>query len=183
MSRDFTPSADAPEAVAHLVSLLRDFEAATLITRGRAGGLQGRPTSIARVEDNATIWLVSSAACIEAEELLEDARAMLTFQAPSQFVSINGRAELVFGVAPVSARLASRFPGADAPNEPADALVRFAAFDAEYWDNSNARSSRHVFRAESARVTGHKLAEETEQLRDAGAHARLRLWAPDSARA
>jgi len=51
---------DSTEAVSHLVSMLRDFSEATLITRSRAGALHGRPMSIAQVDDNATIWFITS---------------------------------------------------------------------------------------------------------------------------
>jgi len=176
MVRDFTASVEAPEAVAHLVALLRDFETATLITRSRSGALQGRPTSIARVEDNATVWLVTSAASIRAEELVEDSRAMLTLQASLRFISINGRAELVSGATELAARWKESYRvWHDGRAEPQIALVRFTAFDAEYWDDTSARGLRYVFRAAKSDDD-----ERNGVTREPDAHAKLRLWAPDS---
>jgi general stress protein 26 len=176
MVRDFKAGAEAPEAVLHLVELLRAFEAATLITRSRGGGLQGRPTSIAQVEDNATVWLVTSAASIRAEEIAEDARAMLTLQASLRFVSVNGRAELVSGAAELAARWKESYRvWHDGQSEREIALVRFTAFDAEYWDDSSARGLRYVFRASKSRE-----ADEDARAKEPEAHAKLRLWAPES---
>ncbi len=176
MVREFTAGAEAPEAVLHLVELLRAFEAATLVTRSRAGGLQGRPTSIARVEDNATVWLVTSAASVKAEELVEDSRAMLTLQAPLRFVSVNGRAELVSGVAELAARWKESYRvWYDGRSEPEIALIRFTAFDAEYWDDSSARDLSHAFRANEGRA-----AAENVAAREPDAHAKLRLWQPEA---
>ncbi len=175
MTRGTTPGADAPGAVAHLVSLLREFESATLITRARGGGLQGRPTSIARVEDNATVWLVASASSVKAEELTEDGRAMLTLQASLRFVSINGRAELISGPVEDLATLGKESFRVwhDGESEPEIALVRFTAFDAEYWDDSSVRGLRYVFRtdrpSEPAPIDGGTAPD---------AHAKLRLWLP-----
>lgn len=160
----------------HLVELLRAFEAATLITRARGGGLHGRPTSIAQVEDNATVWLVTSAASIKAEELAEDSRAMLTLQASLRFVSVNGRAELVSGAAELAARWKESYRvWHDGRSEPQIALVRFTAFDAEYWDDSSARGLRYVFRA----AKGHERGDSGVK-REPEAHAKLRLWTPES---
>jgi general stress protein 26 len=176
MARDFMAGAEAPDAVLHLVELLRAFDAATLITRSRGGGLQGRPTSIAQVEDNATVWLVTSAASIKPEELLEDSRAMLTLQASLRFVSVNGRAELVSGAAELAARWKESYRvWYDGRSAPEIALVRFTAFDAEYWDDTSARGLRYVFRAAKAEEMA-----ETSVNREPEAHAKLRLWAPES---
>lgn len=176
MIRDFTAGDDAPQAVAHLVELLRGFEAATLITRARGGRLQGRPTSIARVEDNATVWLVTSASVIESQELVDDGRAMLTLQASLRFVSINGRAE------PVSTPVALESLGQssyrvwhDGSSAPEIALVRFTAFDAEYWDDAGARGLRYVVRADRASEPPRPAAGS-----QAEPHAKLRLWFPES---
>jgi general stress protein 26 len=178
MTTSFTSSADAPQAVSRLVALLRDFEAATLVTRTRAGSLHGRPMSIAHVEDNVTIWFVTSAASAKAEELSDDARAMLTLQSPTRFVSVNGRAELVFDATRIEALWKEWYrvwgEGATAPQI---ALVRFTPFEAEYWDNSGMSELKYVFRAARAYVTGH--AAELEA--DSVAHARLRFWEPEGA--
>jgi len=176
MVREFTAGAEAPEAVLHLVELLRAFEAATLITRARGGGLQGRPTSIAQVEDNATVWLVTSASSIKAEELVEDSRAMLTLQASLRFVSVNGRAELIPGAAELAARWKESYRiWYDGRAEPEIALIRFTAFDAEYWDDSGARGLRYAFRANSADES-----VEGAATRAPDPHAKLRLWEPES---
>jgi len=175
MARDFTAGSEAAEAVAHLVSLLRDFETATLITRSRGGSLQGRPTSIARVDDNATVWLVTSASAIAAQELVDDARAMLTLQASLRFVSINGRVDLMASPADLSALGEQSYRvWHDGESAPEVALLRFTAFDAEYWDDSSARSSRYVFRADVARGSTANAARAPD------AHARLLLWSGES---
>ena len=167
----------SPEEVLHLVSLLRDFDSATLVTRSRGGSLHGRPMAIARVEDNATLWFITSVGSAKADEVAEDARAMVTLQSPSRFVCINGNAELVFDPERIR-ELWKREHRVwyESSRDPDIVLLRFTSFDAEYWDNSGVHGLKYVFQAARAYVSGQTLDEAAELENDGESHAKLRLW-------
>lgn len=177
MTQALASNDTSPETVAHLVSLLRDFAAATLVTRSRGGSLHGRPMAIARVEDNVTLWFITSVASAKADEVAEDARAMVTLQSSSRFICINGNAELVFDPEQIRALWKDEYRvWYDSERDPDIVLVRFSSFDAEYWDNSGMQGLKYVFQAARAYVTGQKLEDKPELLQDAESHAKLKLW-------
>lgn len=168
----------SPENVARLVSLLREFESATLVTRSRGGSLHGRPMSIARVDDDVTIWFITNTASAKSEEVAEDARATVTFQSGSRFACINGNAQLVFDPRQIHELWQDKyrvwFKG---ETDPEIVLVRFTSFDAEYWDNSGLSGIKQALHAARAYVSGQPLDRDSEQ-RDVESHARIRLWDP-----
>ena len=182
MTQSGALKAKTPETVSHLVSLLRDFDAATLITRQRGGSLHGRPMAIARVDDNVTLWFVSSIASAKVDEIAEDSRAMVTFQSSSRCVCLNGNAELVFDPAQIKALWKDEYRvWFQGETDPDIVLVCFHAFDAEYWDNSGANGLKYAFQAARAYVTGQKLDQTPELTNDPESHARLKLWDPTDA--
>jgi len=167
------------EAVSHLVSMLRDFTEATLVTRSRGGSLHGRPMSIARVDDNVTLWFLTSIASAKVDEVADDARAMVSLQSASRFVCLNGNAELVFNPQQIRALWRDTYAiWFDGERDPDLVLVRFHAFDAEYWDKSGVRGFKQVLQAARSYVTGHKLEAKPELSLDPESHAKLRLWDP-----
>jgi general stress protein 26 len=179
MTQAASSQAKTPEAVSHLVGMLREFDAATLVTRSRVGSLHGRPMSIARVDDNATLWFITSVASAKVEEVAEDSRAMVTLQSASRFVSLNGSAELVFDPQQIRAVWREAFRvWFQSENDPDIVLVRFTPFDAEYWDNSGTQGLKHAFHAVRAYVTGERLDDAAELANDPESHAKVKLWEP-----
>lgn len=168
----------SPETVSHLVALLRDFDAATLVTRCRGGGLHGRPMSVARVDDDATLWFITSTASAKSHELADDARAMVTLQGGDRFACLNGNAELVFDPLQIKKLWQKQFRAwFSSPHDADIVLVRFNGFDAEYWDNSGPTSSKHAFQAARAYATGRPL-EPAADANETQSHARIKLWDP-----
>jgi general stress protein 26 len=158
--------------------MLRDFSEATLVTRSRSGSLHGRPMSIAQVDDNVTLWFITSVASAKVDEVADDARATVTLQSSARFICLNGNAELVFD--PERIRTLWRDAYAIWFNGESDldiVLVRFHAFDAEYWDKSGVHGLKQALQAARAYVTGHKL-EKPELQTDLESHAKLKLWDP-----
>ncbi|HEY6080877.1 MAG TPA: pyridoxamine 5'-phosphate oxidase family protein [Polyangiaceae bacterium] len=169
----------SPESVSHLLSLLREFDSATLITRSRGGSLHGRPMSIAQVDDDVTIWFITSVASAKVEEVAEDARAMVTLQSPSRFLCLNGNAELVFDPERIRALWKEQYRvwyGSE--RDPDIVLVRLTTFDAEYWDRSGLQGLKTVLQAARAYVTGQPLEAKPEQSNDPESHAKIKLWVP-----
>src|SRR5690349_16507058 len=90
------PTQGSPaEAAQHLVELIHKFDTAMLITRPRSGALRGRPMSIAQVEDDGTLWFLTSVSSAKVQELTDDSRAMVSLQRSSQFVTLNGNVQFV----------------------------------------------------------------------------------------
>ncbi len=133
--------------------------------------------AIARVEDNVTLWFITSVASAKVDEVAEDSRAMVTLQSATRFVCINGNAELVFDPERIRGVWRNEYRvWFKSDHDPDIVLVRFSAFDAEYWDNSGVQGLKYAFQAARAYVTGQKL-EETPALEgDPEAHAKLQLW-------
>ena len=133
--------------------------------------------SIARVDDDVTIWFITSAGSAKIQELAEDARAMVNLQADDRFACINGNAELVFDPRQIRElwKEAYRvwFNGKDDQDI---VLVRFTSFDAEYWDNSGGSGIKHALEAARAYMTGHPLDQTPDG--EVQSHARIKLWDP-----
>ena len=163
MAQALASNQKSPETVAHLVALLRDFGAATLVTRARGGSLHGRPMAIAAVDDDVTVWFVTSVHSAKADEVAEDARAMMTLQGESRFLCLNGNVELVFDPDRIKALWKDAYRVWCAGEGDTDiVLLRFTAFDAEYWDNSGTSGLEYAFRAARAHTTGEQLDERPE---------------------
>jgi general stress protein 26 len=168
-----------PESVSHLLSLLREFDSATLITRSRLGSLHGRPMSIAHVDDDVTLWFITSVASAKVEEVAEDARAMVTLQSPSRFLCLNGRAELVFDPERIRALWKESYRvWYSSERDPDIVLVRLTPFDAEYWDHSGLQGLKTVLQAARAYVTGQPIEPKPELTADSDSHAKIKLWVP-----
>jgi general stress protein 26 len=144
------PSAELSVEVAHLVSLLQDFDTAMLTTRKRAAGLHCRPMSIAAADDDGTLWFVTSLNTAKADEVSEDTRAMVTFQRPNQCVFLNGDIELVLDRQRLGTLwkedyrkwcASKREPGPD----PYFVLLRFTPREGEYWDITSVTGVKCVF--------------------------------------
>jgi general stress protein 26 len=179
MAQVQTSGGNSAEAVSHLVSMLRDFKEATLVTRSRSGSLHGRPMSIAQVDDNATLWFITSVGSAKVDELADDARATVTLQSAGRFACLNGNAELVFDSARIRALWRAQHSAwFDGESDPDVVLVRFHAFDAEYWDKSGVQGLKEVLQVARAYVTGHKLEQKPEEQSDPESHAKLKLWNP-----
>jgi general stress protein 26 len=179
MTQALESDAKSPQTVGHLVALLRNFEAATLVTRARTGGLHGRPMSIAAVDDDVTLWFVTSIRSAKADEVAEDSRAMVTLQDSSRFLCLNGNIELVFDPERIRALWRESYRVWYAgEHDPDIVLLRFTGFDAEYWDNSGLTGLKYALHAARAYVTGQKLDERSEPNEDPESHAKLKLWEP-----
>ena len=165
----------APKPQQHFLELLCEFDIANVITRARAeeGGLHGRPMAIAKVEDDGTLWFVTSVDSPKVLEIRDDSRAMVSLQNSRQFVSINGHFELVTDRAKVDELWKESYRvWFEGENDPELVLLRFTPFDAEFWDNAGARGIKYAFEAAKAYLKGQKM-DPSEF--DPEAHARLQL--------
>jgi len=163
----------APRPEQHLLELLHEFDVATVITRGHAGELHGRPMAIAEVEGDGTLWFITKVDSKKVLEARDDSRAMISLQNSRQFVTLNGHLELVSDRAKVNQLWKEPYRvWFDGENDPELVLLRFTPFEAEYWDNSGAHGIKHAFEAAKAYLKGQTLDMADY---DPEAHARLPL--------
>jgi general stress protein 26 len=181
-SRTVDDGSDASsKQLEHLRDVVRQFDTTTLITRRRSGGLHGRPMSVAAVDDDLTVWLVTSASSPKVSEISEDGRVLLSFQRSSQFAALNGRAELVYDRDKIWElwREAYRV-WYDGKSDPDIVLLRFTPYDAEYWDSSGAKGIAYLFRAARAYAMGEKLSDDSGMAVDPDYHGKVDLVGPAS---
>lgn len=165
--------APAPRAERHFFELLREFDTATVITRGRTGELHGRPMAVAEVDAEGTLWFITNIDSTKVLEIRGDSRAMISLQNSRQFVTMNGHFELVADRSKIDQIWKEPYRiWFDGQNDPELVLLRFTPFDAEYWDNAGAHGVKHAFEAAKAYLKGQKV-DPTEY--DPEAHARLQL--------
>jgi general stress protein 26 len=138
---------DAPDLMKHFIGLLRNFDAATLITHQGNAALHGRPMAIADVDTDGTLWFVSTTDCAEISESAES-WVTVTLQSPTQFVVATGRIRAVRDQRKMDELSRDRdrlcFDGRD---QSEIALLSFFTEDAEFWDNGGARGINFVYRA------------------------------------
>lgn len=177
MSRSHNTN-DTPvdENLLHLVSLLRDFETASLVTRERSGTLHSRPMSIASVDDDATIWFFTSNGSPKVAELASDERSLISFAGVTRFASLFGICELSTDQGVIDALWKESYRvWYDGNHDPQIVLLRFTPYEAEYWDNSGVNGLKYILRAAKAYVSGRPLSNNTTMRDDASAHAKLQL--------
>ncbi len=163
----------APRPEEHFFELLKEFETATVITRGRTGELHGRPMAVAEVDAEGTLWFITNIDSTKVLEVRDDSRAMISLQNSRQFVTMNGHFELVSDHAKVDRLWKEPYRvWFDGKSDPELVLLRFTPFDAEYWDSAGAHGIKHAFEAAKAYLKGQKV-DPAEY--DPEAHARLQL--------
>src|SRR5687768_10624530 len=166
------PPSQSSESREHFFELLKEFDTATLVTRGEAETLHGRPLSVAGREADGTLWFLTSAQSPKVTEISADARALVVMQTSSRFVVAQGTADVVNDRAKVKELWSEVqriwFEGKDDPDI---VLVRFTPAEAEFWDNAGAQGIRFAFEALKAVVKGEPLSDRG----DPKAHGKVSL--------
>lgn len=164
------------ENLLHLVSLLREFETANLVTRARSGALHSRPMTVAAVDDDATIWFFTSKNSPKVAELERDERALLSFQGVTRFASLYGIGEVSTDQEMIDAlwKEGYRVWYSDS-HDPEIVLLRFTPYEAEYWDQSGVQGLKYMLRAARAYVSGKPLSDHRSLSHDPHTHAKLHL--------
>ena len=142
---------------AKLVSLLKEFSTAMLITHQEGYSLRARPMAIAQVDDDGRVWFLSGEDTEKVHEIIRDTHVHLALQKDrSIYLSINGRATLIHDRAKVEELWQESFKvwfpeGKDDPNL---VLISVQPEDAEYWDNHGFKKVKYLLQAAAAYVTG-----------------------------
>ncbi len=72
--------------------LLKDFDAAMLVTRTNDGSLRARPMALAEVDDDGVLWFLTERGSAKVHEISAEHQVNVAMQSSSKFISISGRA-------------------------------------------------------------------------------------------
>lgn len=140
-----------------LYDLLKDFDTAMLVTHGGGGGkMHARPMGVAELTADGNACFVTHVDSPKAAAIRANAEVTLSFQSARQFASVSGTATVVQDPALVE-RLWSEtwkvwFP--QGKSDPAIAMIKFTAQEAEYWDSAGTEGLKFVFDSVKAYLTG-----------------------------
>lgn len=140
-----------------LQKLLRDFDTATLITRGRADSLHVRPMTIAGVDDNCDLWFITDRSTAKVYDIENNPQVQVVCQNSwSSCVSVSGHAVLDYDRIRLqtlwNASYQIWFP--EGLNDPEIVLIHVVGERAEYWDNTGKNALTYAYQAIKAMVTG-----------------------------
>jgi general stress protein 26 len=141
-----------------LQELLRDFDAAMLVTRNSAGELRSRPMAVADVEAGGTLWFITERHSGKIDEIARDSHVNVAMQGKMKFVSISGTASPVEDRSKVAELWNESwkvwFPGGK--DDPTLILLKVDGQKGEYWDNSGASGVKYLIEAGKAYLSGTK---------------------------
>lgn len=143
----------------HLVSVLKDFDTAMLVTRTETSALRARPMHLVQVQDDGSVLFVTSRTNGVVKEIGRTPEVALTVQGKGKFASLSGRAKADGDRARVAELWQESwkvwFP--KGKDDPDITLLEFDAAEGEYWDNAGVKGIEFVIRATKAYLGGEKL--------------------------
>lgn len=161
---------DTKDGKTHLHDVVNEFDVAMLVT-DTGNAMHARPMAIACLDDGIGAYLVTDIRSIKIEEIKANPHGLLTFQSTSKFASMRGELAVLHNRTLIEKMWKEVwkvwFP--DGKSDPNIALLKFTAYEGEYWDNAGMKGLKYVYDAAKAYVTG-----ETPQT-DAGQHAKVHL--------
>ena len=140
----------------NLHELLKDFHTAMMIVRSSDAHHHGRPMAIAKLEENADIFFMTSFSSSKTQDIQANPTVTLTFQNSSQFVSLSGRATVERDRAMIESLwkepMKVWFPMGKV--DPDICIIHFTPEDGEYWNNAGVQGLKYAFEAVKAYVKG-----------------------------
>ncbi|MBP2282437.1 general stress protein 26 [Flavobacterium sp. CG_23.5] len=157
--------------VEKLIEMIKDVRTCMLITNEKnAENLSGRPMSIAKIDDDGTMWFFTKKSSYKVDEIEESKKVSLaiTNESSNNYLMIHGTASLVNDKAKMAALWSSImkawFPlGLDDPDM---LLIKVTPSEVNYWDSSSSKMVV-LFNMLKAIVTGKEY--------DEGEHGKISL--------
>lgn len=147
---------DPAKEKAHLLQLLRGYRTGMLTTLDAGKMFHSRPMHVARVDDDCSMWFMTSTESGKAEEIEADPRVAVTLHSSAADVALAGDAGLVRDREKIREMWSEAwrvwFP--DGPEQADLVLVKVLPDHAEYWDRSGGKGVRYLLRAVRAYATG-----------------------------
>lgn len=164
-------AAQVPIRLLH-AAFAKKFDNVMLSTTLSDGALHSRPMAVAEVDEQCTMWFVTSTDTAKVAEANADARGAVNAQDGHLFLSMSGALSIVHDRARIEAMWKPAwevwFP--NGKDDPTITLMRFAPQAAEYWDNTGVKGVRYLFEAAEALLKG-----ERPQPSDKDQHAKVSL--------
>jgi general stress protein 26 len=157
------PDDSAPDALEHVLELLKAFETAMLVTHTPEGALHARPMAVAEVEGGGTVWFVTDVTSPKIADIGTEPAVLLAFQDSRRYLSVAGVASVVRSPEKVRELWKESFKlWFDGPDDPRLVLLKVVPRDAEYWDTSGIRGLKFAFKAAKAYLTGDSAKKEED---------------------
>jgi general stress protein 26 len=139
-----------------LKSMLSRFRIVMLTTCAADGTFHARPMILAEVEDDGSLWFITSTESGKLDQVAKDSRALAVCQSPTRQIVVSGRAELVDDRDRLETLWDSKWE-VFIPEHERDAprtLIRLKAEDAEFWHVSAESAARFAASAIRSIVRG-----------------------------
>ena len=160
-------TASPSELREHLLSLLKSFRTAMLVTHADTGHLHARPMAIADVTDDGRVWFVTGADTTKTREIQTDFHVdLICSNDSSAFLSLSGRASLVRDRQRIAELWREPFriwfPGGK--SDPSLELIAVRPERGEFWDNTGLNRCKYIWEAAKAYLTRTKPATHEDDL-------------------
>jgi len=140
----------------HLHEIIDDFNDAMLTTFGADGRPESRPMHVAKVTDGSDLWFVTHKESRMANHILSNPMVCITMQGGGKFVSLTGKALLVFDRSRLDEVWSDAwkiwFP--DGKTDPSIVLLKVTTEEGAFWDVSGINRLRYLYEAGKAYFTG-----------------------------
>ena len=135
-----------------LLETLRELETVMVATNADNGTIHARPMAIAEVDDSGEIWFLTRKESGKVEEVLRDARAVVTGQAADRYVSISGTLDVIHDPERVHTLYRPEFDVwfEDGPRDANLVLIRLRPELGELWLGGRLEGIRYLFEATRA---------------------------------
>jgi general stress protein 26 len=148
----------------HLHDVVNDFEVAMLVTH-TANTIHARPMVMASMDDGVGIYLVTDLNSVKVDEISVNPHAALTFQSTNKFASVRGELTVSQDRQLIEKMWKEAwkvwFPGGKSDQN--IALLKFTAYEGEYWDNAGMQGLKYIYEVAKAYATGEKLKTDDTQ--------------------
>jgi len=141
-----------------LLSILKDFDTAMLVTQSPDGAIVARPMHIAQLDDDGGLWFVSERDSGKIKDVKSSDRVAVTVQSSNEYASVVGTVNLSSDRQKIEELWTESwrvwFPlGKD---DPSLCLMHIVPETGEYWDNSGAEGVKYLLKAGQAYLKGEK---------------------------
>jgi general stress protein 26 len=142
-----------------LHDLVKGASTVMLLSHGEAGKIVGRPMAVARVDDDTTLYLVTSVDSKKVAEIHRDPRVSASIQAGHSFVMIEGDCRVSQDRRLIDELWQDSWKPwfAGGKTDPAIAILVVTPGEGTYWDGGLGNGLSYLYRMAKARVTGDEM--------------------------
>lgn len=141
---------------ARLIEIFRDARFVMLMTRDEHDDVVARPMSVARVDDDGTVYVSTSIDSEKVTEIEDDPRATITYQGKTAYAALSGTVRVSQDRALIhelwQADWTVWYP--EGKDDPSIAILVFEPYEGHYWDQAGTKGLSFLYRAIKARITG-----------------------------